>query len=254
VADRADAAAFERAVTGAQTRWDLVVDTIGFAPADARQDIAVLTPLANHLVFVSTDFVYDPKQRRFPQREEDGHYVTEGYGGQKRGCELELIAAGTALPWTVVRPCHIYGPGSRLGCLPLHGRDPDLPARLLAGVPIRLVGGGHFLQQPIFVDDLAATILEIGGNPATHGQIFNIAGPEIVESRAYYRIIADILDVAITIEEVPIDAYAREHPEAAPFLCHRIYDLRKLGEAGISLPQIGMEAGLRAHVASLGSI
>ena len=252
VADRADAHAFEQVLVRAQTHWDLVVDTIGFTPADARQDLDVLTPLADHLVFVSTDFVYDSARRRFPQREDDAVYLTEGYGGRKRGCEIEFIASGTAgLSWTVVRPCHIYGPGSRLGCLPLHSRDPDLLARLRAGEPLRLVGGGYFLQQPVYVDDLAATILDIGGRAATYGQIFNIAGPEIVESRAYYQIIAGILGVAVAIEEAPVGAYLSEHPEAAPFLCHRMYDMSKLQDAGIARPATRLEAGLRAHVASL---
>ena len=34
--------------------------------------------------------------------------------------------AAMAMQWTILRPCHIYGPGSQLGCLPLHGRDPKL--------------------------------------------------------------------------------------------------------------------------------
>jgi nucleoside-diphosphate-sugar epimerase len=252
VADRTDANAFEQAIAGAQTHWDLVVDTIGFRPADARQDLAALGRLAAQLVFVSTDFVYDPAKRRFPQREEQAQYLTEGYGGLKRGCELELIAAGAArLPWTVVRPGHIYGPGSRLGCLPLHSRDPDLLTRLRAGEPLRLVGSGRFLQQPVYVDDLARTILALGGHSAAYGQIFNVAGPEIIESRTYYQLIGEILGVGVTIEEAPVEAYLHEHPEAAPFLCHRIYDLGKLADAGLAAPQTPLEAGLRAHVASL---
>jgi hypothetical protein len=44
----------------------LVVDCIGFAPADIQQGIMVLAPLAQHLVFVSSDFAYDPARRRIP--------------------------------------------------------------------------------------------------------------------------------------------------------------------------------------------
>lgn len=86
VADRADRAAFAQVVTNARTHWDLVVDCIGYVPADVAQDIAVLAPLAQHLVFVSTDFVYDPAHRHFPQSEDIDHYLTDGYGGQKRRC------------------------------------------------------------------------------------------------------------------------------------------------------------------------
>jgi hypothetical protein len=89
------------------------------------------------------------------------------------------------------------------------------------------------------------------GNSRTHGQLFCVAGPEIVESREYYRIIADTLGAGLAIEEVPVAAYQREHPEAAPFLCHRIYDLHKLEDSGVTMPATPLDRGIRAHVASL---
>lgn len=252
IADRADQVTFAQAIQGAQAHWDLVVDCIAYAPGDIEQDLAVLSPLARHLAFVSTDFVYDPAHRRFPQAEDSDHYLAGGYGGEKRRCELTLMNAETSgMVWTIVRPCHIYGPGSQLGCMPLHGRDPQLIARLRSGEPLRLVGGGHFLQQPIFADDLAHTILSMRGNPATHGQVFCAAGPDVVESREYYRIIADSLGVGLEIDEMLVAPYVREHPEAAPFLCHRIYDLSKLQASGVAMPQTRLAAGLRTHVLSL---
>jgi hypothetical protein len=107
------------------------------------------------------------------------------------------------------------------------------------------------LQQPVLAADLARTILSMAGRQATYGQIFGVAGPEIVESRTYYRLIADILGVELAIVEVPVDAYLHEQPEAAPFLCHRVYDLHKLHESDATTPQTPLEHGLRSHVASL---
>ena len=78
--------------------------------------------------------------------------------------------------WTILRPCHIYGPGSQLGCLPEHGRDPQLINRLRMGEVLRLVGGGHFLQQPILARDLSETIISVVGNPAAN-QKNSVAGP-----------------------------------------------------------------------------
>jgi hypothetical protein len=82
-------------------------------------------------------------------------------------------------------------------------------------------------------------------------RFFGVAGPEIVESRTYYRLIADILGVGLAIMELPVDACLREQPEAAPFLCHRVYDLHKLYESGVTTPQTPLEHGLRSHIASL---
>ncbi|MEZ4560065.1 MAG: NAD-dependent epimerase/dehydratase family protein [Caldilineaceae bacterium] len=256
IADRNDAAAFAAAIAGAgDITWDLVVDCIAYTPAHTAQDLAALRDRARHLVFVSTDFVYAPDQRRFPQTETDAVYLTEGYGGGTRQAEEVLLHADAAalgdLRWTVVRPGHIYGPGSQLGCLPLHSRDPRLLASMRTGEPITLVGGGHFLQQPIFVDDLAATILSLAGNVAAHGQILNVAGPDVIESRTYFTEIAAILGVPLDLRSTPVDAYLQAHPEATPFLCHRFYDLSKLAALGAHMPATPLAEGLRRQVAWL---
>jgi nucleoside-diphosphate-sugar epimerase len=252
IADRREREAFRRAIEHTDQHWDLVVDCIGYAPEDAQQDIDLFRSRARHLVFISTDFVYDPARRRFPQGEESEHYLTAGYGGQKRLCEEVFLKSNSGtLAWTIVRPCHIYGPGSLLGCLPLHSRDPQLIATLQAGQPIQLVGGGHFLQQPIFAPDLAQTILSCAGNPKSYGQIYLTAGPDLVESRDYYRSIADCLGVEVRVTEVSVSEFAVAYPDRHSFLCHRIYDLSKLRQHGLHVPATPLAVGLQQQVASL---
>jgi nucleoside-diphosphate-sugar epimerase len=256
-ADRGDFDAFARVVTNAGTTWDLVVDCICYDVPDIEHDLDLFPSRAGHFVLVSTDFVYDPERRAFPQPAEARHYVAGGegalaYGLRKRNCERVLMATDTgAMAWTIVRPCHIYGPPSRLGCLPLHGRDPELIDTLRAGKPLRLVGAGHFLQQPITADDLAGLLLGIAGNAKAAGRVFNAAGPEIVEAREYYRLIAEVLGVGLAVDEAPVAAYRARHPGRAPFLCHRIYDLAPLAEAGLHVPSTSLARGLRAHVEAL---
>ena len=256
-ADRHDADAFASVIAGADTVWDLVVDCIAYEPADMAQDIALFRERAHQFVFVSTDFVFDPARRRFPQPVDAATLATDGpgslsYGHKKRVCELELIRGDTgAMKWTIVRPCHIYGMPSELGCLPMHARDADLIAKLRAGEPLRLVGGGHFLQQPILARDLAELIVSVAGNGQAVGRVFNTAGPDIIESWFYYRIIADVLGVELTVDEAPVKAFLADHPENAPFVCHRIYDLAELGAAGLKVPATPIAQGLREHVEGL---
>jgi nucleoside-diphosphate-sugar epimerase len=255
VADRHEPGAMEAAIAGQERVWDLVVDCICYDLPALRQDLELFCRRARQFVLISTDFVYHPAHRRFPQPEEASHWAgaeITPYGHKKRLCELELSAAHTVdLGWTVLRPCRIYGPTSELGCLPLHGRDPQLIAKLRAGHPLQLVGGGHFLQQPILAEDLARTILSIGGNPEVCGKIFNTAGPEVIESRQYYQLIAEILGVELQVEEIPVSTHLAAHPEAAPFLCHRTYDLDRLAASGLSVPATPVAAGLRQHVEGL---
>ena len=251
LANRQDTAMFEQVITAAGVTWDVVIDCIGFKPEDTQQDLTIFSGLASHLIFISTDFVFDPAHRRLPQAEASEHYLAAGYGGQKRQCELVLINSSGDLAWTVVRPCHIYGPGSLLGCLPQHGRDPGLIDKLKAGEPLQLVGGGYFLQQPILARDLAELILSMAGLESTQRQIFCAAGPDLIQSRDYYQIIASALGVPLTIAEVPVTTYLTDHPESAPFLCHRIYDLTKLRATGVAVPATPIEQGLQEHVQSL---
>lgn len=257
-ADRKVSGALEGAIAAHPVEWDLVVDCIGFDQADARQDIALFRERTPRLIFISTDFVYDPQRRTFPQGEETDFYLLdsepESYGGKKRLCELEFIKGDCGnMAWTIFRPGHIYGPGSLLGCLPLHGRDPELLDKMRAEQTLQLVGGGYFLQQPIFAPDLAELILSVPGNTASRNQIYCSPGPEIVESKMYYQIIADILGVTLKIDELPVDQYWQQHPDRASFLCHRIYDMSKLSASGLCVPATTMREGLRQHVESLGA-
>ena len=256
IADRKDHAAFAEAIADAGVEWDLAVDCIGYQPEDARQDVEVLSPRVGHLVFISTDFVFDPARRAFPQPFSNPHFLTgqangRGYGPGKRACEEVLLASDTQMRWTVLRPCHIYGPGSQLGCLPEHGRDPKLIERMRAGEALRLVGGGHFLQQPVFARDLAELALSVHGCDLADRQIHCSAGPDIIESVRYYEIIAEILGVELRVEEVSVAQTRIDHPEWQSFLCHRIYDLTPLRLAGLKVPNMPIAEGLREHVESL---
>lgn len=249
VADRKDRPAFAETIASAGTDWDVVYDCIGYFADDARQDVELFRDRTPHLGFISTDFVYDPPHRKVPQPEDTEYYLTDdSYGANKRRCELELINGDTGdMKWTIIRPCHIYGPGSELGCLPKHGRDPQLLRRIREGEPLELVGAGYFLQQPIFVRDLAAFFLSIMGNANSYGQIYNMYGPDIIQSRDYYEMVAEVLGTRAKIAELPVDRYREEHPEHVSFLCHRVATLDKMRAHGLAVPSTPFAEGIVEH-------
>lgn len=258
VADRDQPEAFAAAIAAEPGLWDLVIDCIGFNAAHARQDLACFVGRSAHLVLISTDSTLEPRDRPWRIDESFDRYEPEvPYGVGKRAAEVALLEAaavaasrGTAV--TILRPCHIYGPGSLLGCLPEHGRDPKLIDRIRAGEPLRLVGGGHFLQQPIFAADLAAMALSVAANPRAAGQTYMAAGPEVVASREFYWLIADALGVARpAIVEVAIEAFLAATPEKRAFCCHRVYDMDKARAHGLAVPATPLAVGLAAHVRSI---
>jgi nucleoside-diphosphate-sugar epimerase len=250
--DRRDHTAFARKFTTVDSDWDLVIDTIAYTPEDTAQDIDVFAGRTSHFVLISTDFVYDPLHRQVPQTERATVYAAEGYGGLKRQAELVLTQSDPAsLPWTILRPSHIYGLGSWLGCLPLHGRDPHLIEHIQNGRSLALVGGGHFLQHPVFAPDLAKTILSVHGNAAAISQTYNIAGPDIVTSQDYYRILGKLLKREVIIHEIPTADFVVAHPEKISFCCDRVYDLSALKASGLDLPSTPLAQGFQRQLDSL---
>ena len=72
--------------------------------------------------------------------------------------------------------------------------------RIKTGEPLRFVGGGYFLKQPILARGLTNFMLDLQGNKKSYRQTLNVAGPDVIESRTYYQIIADLLEVKLIIE------------------------------------------------------
>ena len=260
-ADRHDAAAMAKISQSiANEKFAAVIDCICYNAEDMRQDLELFVPLTDTYLFISTDWVYEPTQRRYPQPVENSPYLTsdhdgfESYGWGKLMAENYLREhAPATLKYTIFRPCHIYGMPSELGCFPGHCRDKELIARLLNGETLELVDNGRLLQQPIDCDDLAKTMLSCIGNSHAAGKVFNMAGPDIVESREYYQIIADALNVELKTKNIDYDEFVANNPGRRPFLFHRIYTQDDLRNAGVHVPDIPLKEGLKKHTLQMRS-
>ena len=258
-ADRHDTEAVQKVAESISgERFDAVIDCICYNADDMKQDLELFAPLTDDLLFVSTDWVYEPTLRRFPQPVENSPYITsdrdgfEAYGWGKLMAENYLREHAPAhLKYTIFRPCHIYGMPSELGCFPGHCRDKELIAKLLKGETLQLVDNGRLLQQPIDCDDLAKTMISCIGNAKAYGKVFNRAGPDIVESRKYYEIIAETLGVELKTENLDYDAVVKEKPGQRPFLFHRIYTLDDLKNAGVYVPATSLAEGLKKHTLAM---
>ncbi|HQC51958.1 MAG TPA: hypothetical protein PLE92_02415, partial [Lentisphaeria bacterium] len=89
------------------------------------------------------------------------------------------------------------------------------------------------------------------GNSLAARRTFNMAGPDIVESAAYYRLIADALGVDLRIRTTPLAEHLQLRPGDRPFLCHRIYSLADLTDAKLTPPNTRLADGIRQHVQNL---
>lgn len=265
VADRNDKRKLEQALLSIDTKWDVIFDCICMNENHAKQDLEVLSQVSNRLIVISTDSVYDPKRKHTPQAE-SGFFVEENgspeqlsYAGNKRRMEQVFLhyfdtADADSMKVTLFRPGHIYGPGFLLGCYPEHSRQKELPELILSDTPLSLVASGIYLIHPIFVNDLAKVMLDCVEKPNTYQQIFCVGGPDAVENHIYYKMIGDILGKEIKINEIPLTGYLEAHPEFSGHLCHRIYDLSKLKNSGVMLPDTPLYEGLALQLKSMGYI
>lgn len=251
-ANRANKQSMASAIHNAGTEWDFVFDFSGYHSDHVQTSTSILKKYVRHYVFVSSDLVIDHTVRNVPHDEKNEAFAPSGYGYQKRLSELYVMnLESLGVVWTIFRPCHIYGPGSQLGCFPLHLRDPELIYRLQRNQPISLVAAGYYLQQPIFIEDFIDLLLNVLSNTRTQNETYFAAGPTVLCSQDYYRIIATLMGCQIKIESIDQTYFVQRKPEDIQYLCHRVYNLSKLTSHQLPDPQTSIHEGLKLHLRSI---
>ncbi|MDR0994456.1 MAG: NAD-dependent epimerase/dehydratase family protein [Verrucomicrobiota bacterium] len=97
---------------------------------------------------------------------------------------LHAFAKAQALPYTVIRPAAIYGPGDRR----------LLKVFRMAAAPVFiLLGRGKCLYHLIHVEDLTAAFIRAAWHPNALGEAFICGNPEATPLETMGRIIADEL-------------------------------------------------------------
>jgi 2'-hydroxyisoflavone reductase len=169
-------------------RFDLVVDTAGYVPADVTLAAQLLAPSCGHYVFVSTINVY-PGWPTLPDFHAGGVYAGDpdatradapdpetAYGWLKAGCELAAVRAFGAARSTVLRAGCIVGPDdSQVGRLPWWiarvARDgrvltPGDPSDLVSLIDARDIARFALLRAP--------GTFEVGGLPVARSELLSI--------------------------------------------------------------------------------
>ncbi|MBF0272142.1 MAG: NAD-dependent epimerase/dehydratase family protein [Magnetococcales bacterium] len=211
-----------------ELEYDLVIDFIGMNPTHLQQSVA-LARRCRRLIFISSDYAYHPAHRKLFLREEEAIFSDlPDYGGAKRQAEEVVLQAEAAgrLQAIILRPPHIYGPGSWPGTIPRHGRRPTLLDDLRREETLHLLHGGLGLIQPIHVDDLARIILTLMDNEQAYGLQFSAAGPDLMTHLDYYRTLAELLNKPLHVRPYCPEGAA---PDVNAYVGgHRCYDRSRL--------------------------
>lgn len=184
IGDRTVAADLEQL---AGRKFDVVVDTCGYVPADVARSAALLAPTCGHYAFVSSINVFPGWPEADDYHEGGVHQgdpgairgdvpaelsASESYGWLKAGCELAAVRAFGADRTSVLRGGCIVGPHDSAV-----GRLPWWIARVARGGEVLVPGAPNDPMSLIDARDLAAFALS-GAAGA-----FEAAGPPSRDTR-----------------------------------------------------------------------
>ena len=180
-ADYAQVSDLERAV--AEEKPDYVLHVAGVTKGSSYADFqrGNVMPTRNLLaavrrehpdlkrfVLVSSSAAYGPSAKSAPQREENPPRPIEHYGRSKLEAERVVSEEPGDVPWTILRPCAVYGPG-----------DVDHFSLFQAAVlGLNLFYGNRDRRMSwIYVDDCVRGILEATDHERTVGKGYFLTHP-----------------------------------------------------------------------------
>lgn len=148
--------------------------------------LAALRPLPNppRFVYISSFAVEDTPPT--------------AYSDSKLAAE-EVVRTG-GLPFVILRPALVYGPGDTGNTLPL--------AEKLRAGSMWLPRGGRTRIQPVYVDDVAQACLQAATRPAAVGRTYRLGGPQPVSVRDFRAAVRDATGGTARLRTFPLPLFA----------------------------------------------
>ena len=216
--NRKDYAAFEAQMTEA-ANFDVVIDMIGFVPAEIESAIRAFRGNIGQFIFCSTVDVYTKPAQHYPIREDAAREPMPSfpYAYNKAKCErlLEEAHERGDFPVTIIRPAHTYGEGRGLihsfGLGGAYYFD-----RIRHGKPIITHGDGSSLWAACHRDDVGQAFAEAVGNNKTFGKGYHTASEEPMTWNQYHQAVAEAMKVPEPeLIHIPTDFLFEIAPKAA---------------------------------------
>jgi uncharacterized protein YbjT (DUF2867 family) len=110
--------------------------------------------------------------------------------------QAEELVRASGIPYTILRPSLIYGPGDQftLRLAEIIRQSPVLP----------VIGSGKSKVQPIAIDDVVSCIVKAVSSDAFLNEIYEIGGPEQLTYEEVTRAIAGALGISRPAVHVPM--------------------------------------------------
>jgi uncharacterized protein YbjT (DUF2867 family) len=167
--------AFESA--GAQALVNIA--SLGFGHAPAIVEAATRSG-TNRAIFVSTTAIFTKLNA----------------GSKSVRVSAEATITDSSLDYTIIRPTMIYGAPD--------DRNLARLLQVLKRTTVMPVPGSKRLQQPVHVEDVAASLVAALDNPETIGRIYDVAGPTAITFREVVEEAADAVSRRVLVVPVPL--------------------------------------------------
>ncbi len=195
----------------------------------------------SHVVYLSSSVVYGDQA---DGKISETAALVPGtiYGVAKLACEqwLGILGRGLGLNWTVLRLFATYGAGHRPSLE--QGVVNIMLTQLLKSNRVVVRGSLQRLRDLVYVDDVAAAIVQVLSRPQARGEIMNVGTGVAVTIRELIYLLCDALkrprgDVEIVEEAGTV---------GDPF--SNIADIAKMRQILAFEPKFGLAAGLQSLV------
>jgi len=219
VADGRDETSLREALRGQM--FDVVVDWIGYLPAQAEMDIRVFEGITKQFIYISSASAYQKPPARFLITEEtpleNPHWQ---YSRDKIACEEIFFEAHRkrGFPITVVRPSHTYGATSLPMIFPGRQSPYSVIARMKSGKPIIVPGDGNSLWVVTHNTDFAKAFVGLLGNEKAIGEAYHITSDEVLTWDAIVQTIGRAAGFEPKLYHMATDFITACHPEVHPEL------------------------------------
>jgi len=158
-------------------------------------DICFHSTKLKQFIFCSTVGVLGPGKKRI-FTEADIYNPSNIY--EKTKVEAEKLVVSfikKGFPATIIRPGLVYGPYD-LHILQMF--------KAIEEKKFFLIGQGKNTLHPVYIKDLIKGFLLVLNNRKAFGQIYNIAGPKIVELRYFFKAMAESMGLKLFRVRIPI--------------------------------------------------
>jgi nucleoside-diphosphate-sugar epimerase len=139
-------------------------------------------PGVRRFVHISSLAAYGPSTADSPREEHHERKPVEHYGKSKLEAELAVEAVGDEVPWTIIRPPAVYGPGDV---------DNFQLFRLASQRMNVFYGNRERHLSAVYVDDLVRGIREAAAHEATRGKGYFLCDGQPLTWEQYQRHIVE---------------------------------------------------------------